>query len=61
MEQWDDRRIGKGGSNRAMQQALREKDKDLQEIQRNMASWKKQQTDKLAHKFNEKMNEELEK
>ena len=50
--------LGKGKS---LSKALREKDSELREILRNMNSWKQQTTEKLAKKFQEEMNRELEK
>jgi len=48
--------LGKG---KGINQALREKDRELQEIQRNMKVWKEQTLAKLAKKFREEMNKEL--
>jgi hypothetical protein len=39
--------------------ALREKDRELREIQQNMKAWKDQTLQKLAHKFKDEMNKEL--
>lgn len=44
-----------------MTRALQEKDCELQEIQKNMNTWKDQTADKLAKKFQEEMSRELDK
>lgn len=50
------RSLGKG---KGIHMALREKDRELQEIQRNMKAWKERTLAKLANKFREEMNKEL--
>ena len=52
------RSLGKGKS---VHKVLREKDNELQEILRNMSSWKEQTAEKLATKFQQEMSRELEK
>lgn len=49
------------GSEDCRERALREKDNELAEIQRNMVNWKEQTAEKLAHKFSEQLDRELEK
>ncbi len=41
--------------------ALKNKDKEIQEIQLNMAEWKKETLTKLAQKFEIELNKELDK
>ncbi|XP_044146892.1 golgin subfamily A member 6-like protein 22 isoform X2 [Bufo gargarizans] len=54
-------RESNGGENQSMRQQLREKDNELRAIQRNMAKWKDDTATKLARKFEEELNAELEK
>ncbi|XP_042700778.2 uncharacterized protein LOC101946607 isoform X1 [Chrysemys picta bellii] len=49
-----------GGEQQTLRQQLREKDSELRAIQRSMAHWKDQTTCKLARKFEEELNAELE-
>ncbi|XP_013384222.1 myosin-11 isoform X3 [Lingula anatina] len=49
------------GKDNALRQLLSTKDKELQEIQHNMNAWKEETADKLARKFEEELNKELEK
>jgi hypothetical protein len=42
-------------------QALKNKDREIQEIQENMAGWKKDTLAKLAEKFEVELNKELDK
>ena len=49
------------GSEGGLHKALSEKDGELQEIQRNMKNWKEQTAGKLAQKFKEEMDRELDK
>ncbi|XP_074916138.1 uncharacterized protein LOC116831003 [Chelonoidis abingdonii] len=48
------------GEQQMLRQQLREKDRELQAIQRSMAHWKDQTTSKLARKFEEELNAALE-
>jgi hypothetical protein len=41
--------------------ALKNKDQEIQEIQLNMAEWKKETLTKLAQKFEVELNKELDK
>ncbi len=50
--------VGKGNN---VYKALREKDTELREIQQNMTKWREQTAEKLARKFQEEMNKEMEK
>ncbi|XP_075127507.1 uncharacterized protein LOC142200769 [Leptodactylus fuscus] len=54
-------RESNGGENQSLRQKLREKDNELKAIQRNMAKWKDETSTKLARKFEEELNAELEK
>ncbi|XP_071998054.1 uncharacterized protein [Engystomops pustulosus] len=54
-------RESNGGENQSLRQQLREKDNELRAIQRNMAKWKDETATKLARKFEEELNAELEK
>ncbi|TFJ98035.1 interferon-induced guanylate-binding protein 1 [Platysternon megacephalum] len=49
-----------GGEQQTLRQQLREKDNELRAIQRSMAHWKDQTTHKLARKFEEELNVQLE-
>ncbi|XP_069475234.1 trichohyalin-like [Ambystoma mexicanum] len=49
------------GESQTLRQQLREKDNELRAIQRNMARWKDETACKLARKFEEELNAELEK
>ncbi|XP_075691781.1 uncharacterized protein LOC142659482 isoform X2 [Rhinoderma darwinii] len=59
--QRDQLRDSNGGENQSIRQQLREKDNELRAIQRNMAKWKDETATKLARKFEEELNVELEK
>ena len=50
--------LGKGKN---MDRAIRDKNSELQDIQRNMYKWKDQTTEKLAKKFHEELTRELDK
>ncbi|XP_053310206.1 trichohyalin-like [Spea bombifrons] len=50
-----------GPDGQSLRQQLREKDNELRAIQRNMAKWKDETAAKLAVKFEEELNAELEK
>jgi len=52
------RMLGKG---KTVSKTLRDRDNELQEIQRNMTTWKASTVEKLAKKFQEEMARELEK
>ncbi|KAI0215412.1 hypothetical protein LSAT2_032538 [Lamellibrachia satsuma] len=52
------RMLGKG---KTLSKTLRDRDNELQEIQRNMSTWKASTVEKLAKKFQEEMARELEK
>ena len=52
------RMLGKG---KTVSKTLRDRDNELQEIQRNMTTWKASAVEKLAKKFQEEMARELEK
>ncbi|XP_066459275.1 uncharacterized protein [Eleutherodactylus coqui] len=58
--QRDQLRESNGGENQSLRQQLREKDNELRAIQRNMAKWKDETATKLAQKFEEELNAELE-
>ncbi|XP_069070544.1 trichohyalin-like [Pleurodeles waltl] len=49
------------GDSQTLRKQLREKDNELRAIQRNMARWKDETACKLARKFEEELNDELEK
>ncbi|XP_078523182.1 uncharacterized protein LOC144792163 [Lissotriton helveticus] len=49
------------GDSQTLRQQLREKDNELRAIQRSMARWKDETACKLARKFEEELNDELEK
>ncbi|KAM5192080.1 uncharacterized protein ACMZJ9_005519 [Mantella aurantiaca] len=59
--QRDQLRQSGGAEKQSLQQQLREKDNELRAIQRNMAKWKDETATKLARKFEEELNAELEK
>ncbi|KAM9329617.1 uncharacterized protein PAF06_004562 [Gastrophryne carolinensis] len=59
--QRDQLRESGGAENQSLRQQLREKDNELRAIQRNMAKWKDETATKLAQKFEEELNAELEK
>ncbi|XP_069820048.1 golgin subfamily A member 6-like protein 25 isoform X4 [Dendropsophus ebraccatus] len=59
--QRDQLRESNGGEKQSLRQQLREKDNELRAIQRNMAKWKDDTATKLATKFEEELNAELEK
>ncbi|XP_056393249.1 trichohyalin-like isoform X2 [Hyla sarda] len=59
--QQDQLRESNGGEKQSLRQQLREKDNELRAIQRNMAKWKDETATKLAQKFEEELNAELEK
>ncbi|XP_075181099.1 uncharacterized protein LOC142251937 [Anomaloglossus baeobatrachus] len=59
--QRDQLRESNGGENQSLRQQLREKDNELRAIQRNMVKWKEETATKLARKFEEELNAELEK
>ncbi|XP_040201148.1 trichohyalin-like isoform X2 [Rana temporaria] len=59
--QRDQLRVSGGAENQSMRQQLREKDNELRAIQRNMGKWKDETATKLARKFEEELNAELEK
>ena len=49
------------GRGKSMHKALREKDRELKEIQTNMKVWKDDTVEKISKKFQDEMNRELEK
>ncbi|KAM4808194.1 uncharacterized protein WCC33_004029 [Rhinophrynus dorsalis] len=59
--QRDQLRESCGPEGQSLRQQLREKDNELRAIQRNMARWKDETATKLARKFEEELNAELEK
>ncbi|CAH2296014.1 Hypothetical predicted protein [Pelobates cultripes] len=59
--QRDQLRGSNGPDGQSLRQQLREKDNELRAIQRNMAKWKEETATKLAQKFEEELNVELEK
>ncbi|KAM8960770.1 uncharacterized protein RCH25_036538 [Pelodytes ibericus] len=59
--QRDQLRDSSGPDSQSLRQQLREKDSELRAIQRNMAKWKDETSTKLARKFEEELNAELEK
>ncbi|XP_073532524.1 uncharacterized protein [Phyllobates terribilis] len=59
--QRDQLRESNGGEKQSLRQQLREKDNELRAIQRNMGKWKDETATKLARKFEEELNAELEK
>ncbi|XP_075034753.1 uncharacterized protein LOC142097042 isoform X2 [Mixophyes fleayi] len=59
--QRDQLRDSNGANSQSLRQQLREKDNELRAIQRNMAKWKDETATKLARKFEEELNAELEK
>ncbi|XP_077147792.1 uncharacterized protein LOC143808731 isoform X1 [Ranitomeya variabilis] len=59
--QRDQLRESNGGEKQSLRQQLREKDNELRAIQRNMGKWKEETATKLARKFEEELNAELEK
>ncbi|XP_063820343.1 trichohyalin-like [Pseudophryne corroboree] len=59
--QHDQLRDSNGANTQSLRQQLREKDNELRAIQRNMAKWKDETATKLARKFEEELNAELEK
>ncbi|XP_068102627.1 uncharacterized protein [Hyperolius riggenbachi] len=59
--QRDQLRESGGPESQSLKQQLREKDNELRAIQRNMAKWKDETATKLARKFEEELNGELEK
>ncbi|XP_073414110.1 uncharacterized protein [Dendrobates tinctorius] len=59
--QRDQLRESNGGEKQSLRQQLREKDSELRAIQRNMGKWKDETATKLARKFEEELNAELEK
>nr|DBA23292.1 TPA: hypothetical protein GDO54_014220 [Pyxicephalus adspersus] len=59
--QRDQLRESGGAENQSLKHQLREKDNELRAIQRNMAKWKDETATKLAKKFEEELNAELEK
>ncbi|KAM4707132.1 uncharacterized protein O3C94_003672 [Discoglossus pictus] len=59
--QRDQLKDSNSADSRSLRQQLREKDNELRAIQRNMAKWKEETATKLARKFEEELNAELEK
>ncbi|XP_075424141.1 uncharacterized protein LOC142464666 isoform X2 [Ascaphus truei] len=59
--QRDQLRESGNGETQSLRQQLREKDNELRVIQRNMAKWKDETATRLACKFEEELNAELEK
>ena len=50
-----------GRSDKGVSRTLREKDKELRDIQFNMTLWKDQTTEKMAKKFQDELHRELDK
>ncbi|XP_053556468.1 trichohyalin-like [Bombina bombina] len=59
--QRDQLKDSNSAESRSLRQQLREKDNELRAIQRNMAKWKEETATKLACKFEEELNADLEK
>ncbi|KAE8635419.1 hypothetical protein XENTR_v10002615 [Xenopus tropicalis] len=59
--QRDQLRDSSSAESQSLRQQLREKDNELRAIQRNMGKWKDETAAKLARKFEEELNAELEK
>ncbi|OCU02162.1 trichohyalin isoform X3 [Xenopus laevis] len=59
--QRDQLRDSSSAESQSLRQQLREKDNELRAIQRNMGKWKDETAAKLARKFEEELNVELEK
>ena len=53
------RSLGRG--DKGVSRTLREKDKELRDIQFNMTLWKDQITEKMAKKFQDELHRELDK
>ena len=49
------------GRDKGLTKTLREKDKELREVQVNMTQWKELTTEKLAKKFQEELRREMDK
>ena len=50
-----------GRGEKGVSRSLREKDKELRDIQVNMSHWKEQTSEKMARKFQEELQRELDK